>query len=177
MGKAPFAIVYTKIPRQAVDLVKLQRGHGVSVIVKNVAENWQSMIQEVKKKFEKSNAKYKAAVDKHRRKQLFVVGDQVIVSLLRERFPVGTYSKLKSKKYGPYQIVKKIKDNAYVVALPDSMGISKTFNVVDIFSYYSSEEPMYPDIPTNLRSSFSQVGENNAEQVALDYMEKWDRSS
>ena len=68
---------------------------------------------------------------------------------------MDTYSKLKSKKYGSYQIVKKINDNAYVVALPDSIGISKTFNVADIFPYYSSEESMYPDIPTNSRSSFS----------------------
>ena len=35
---------------------------------------------------------------------------------------------------------------------------------------------MYPDIPANSRSSFFQVGETNAEQVALEYMEKWDRS-
>ena len=64
-----------------------------------------------------------------------------------------------------------------MVALPDSMGISKTFNVGDIFPYYSSEEPIYPDIPTNSRSSFSQAGDTNAEQVVLDYMEKWDRNN
>ena len=85
-----------------------------------------------------------------------------------------TYSKMKSKKHGPYQIVKKINDNAYVVALLDSMGISKTFNVVDIFPYYSLDELMYPDIPTNSRSSFFQVGETDAEHVALEYMERWD---
>ena len=110
-----------------------------------MAENWQSMIEEVREKIEKSNAKYKATADKHRRKQLFIVGDQVMVFLGQESFPIGTYSKLKSKKYGPYQIVKKINDNIYMVALPDSIGISKTFNVADIFPYYSSEEPMYPE--------------------------------
>ena len=77
---------------------------------------------------------------------------------------------------GPYQIIKKINDNAYMVALPDSMGTLKTFNMADIFLYYPLEEPMCPDIPANSRSSFSQVGETNAEQVALDYMEKWDQS-
>ena len=97
-----------------------------------------------------------------------------MVFLCHKRFPVGQYNKLQSKKYGPHQIMKNINDNAYVVALPDSMGISKTFNVADIFPYYSSKEPMYPDIPTNSRSSFSQVGETNAEQVALEYIERWD---
>ena len=38
-GKAPFAIVYTKIPRQTVDLVKLPGGHGISVEAKNMAQN------------------------------------------------------------------------------------------------------------------------------------------
>ena len=141
-----------------------------------MVENWQNMTKEVREKIEKSNAKYKVATDKHRRKQLFSVGDQVMVFLRRERFPVGTYSKMKSKKYRPYQIVKKINDNAYVVALPNSMGISKTFNVADIFPYYSSDEPMYPDNPTHFRSSFFQVEETDVEQVALEYMEHWDQS-
>ena len=63
-----------------------------------------------------------------------------------------------------------------MVALPDSTGISKTFNVTNIFPYYSLEEPMYPVIPANSRSSFSQVGETNAKQVELEYMEKWDQN-
>ena len=46
--KAPFAIVYTKTPRQAVDLIKLPGGHGASVAVKNMAEQWQTMTEEVK---------------------------------------------------------------------------------------------------------------------------------
>ena len=46
-----------------------------------MAENWQSMTKEVREKIEKSNAKYKAATDKHKRKQLFTVGDQVMVFL------------------------------------------------------------------------------------------------
>ena len=89
---------------------------------------------------------------------------------------MGQYNKLQSKKYGLYQVVKKINDNVYVVALPDSMRISKTINVVNIFLYYSSEEPLYPDAPSNSRSSFSQVGETNVEEMALDYLEKLDRS-
>ena len=39
-GKAPFVIVYTKAPRQALDLIKLPEGHGASVAAKNMAEQW-----------------------------------------------------------------------------------------------------------------------------------------
>ena len=37
-GKAPFTIVYTKAPRQALDLIKLPGEYGANVAVKNMAE-------------------------------------------------------------------------------------------------------------------------------------------
>ena len=100
--KAPFVIVYTKVPRQALDLIELLGGYGASVAAKNMAKQWKSMIDEVIQKIEKSNAKYKAATDKHKRQQVFTVSDQVTVFLRQEQFPMVTFSKLQSKKYGPY---------------------------------------------------------------------------
>ena len=42
------------------------------------------------------------------------------------------HNKLQQRKYGLYQIVKKINNNAYVVELPSWMRICKIFNVVDL---------------------------------------------
>ena len=50
--KTPFAIVYTKAPRKALDLIKLLGGHGASVAAKNMAEQRQTITEEVKQKIE-----------------------------------------------------------------------------------------------------------------------------
>ncbi|GJU48092.1 RNA-directed DNA polymerase, eukaryota, reverse transcriptase zinc-binding domain protein [Tanacetum coccineum] len=58
-------------------------------------------LEDVKKKIEDLNAQYKATTDKHCMEKTFIVGDQVMVFLHREQFPVGKYSKLRPRKYGP----------------------------------------------------------------------------
>ena len=56
------------------------------------------------------------------------------------------YSKLRQRKYGSYQIVKKINNNVYVVDLPNWMEISKTFNVVDLTLFQPYMSLGYPEI-------------------------------
>ncbi|XP_040361711.1 uncharacterized protein LOC112168385 [Rosa chinensis] len=138
-GKSPFSLVYTTVPQHVVDLVKLPKVPGVSVAADSMARDVQAVRDEVKAKLEATNAKNKTAADKHRRVKVFQEGDDVMVFLRKERFPVGTYNKLKPRKYGPFKVVKKINDNAYVVALPDSMGISHTFNVADLHEFHEDE--------------------------------------
>ena len=94
-GKSPFAIVYCVPPKHALDLVPLPEFPGVSQAVENMAECIQAMQEEVRQKLEATNAKYEEAADKKRREKIFNVGDLVLVYLRKERFPVGTYNKLK----------------------------------------------------------------------------------
>ena len=60
-----------------------------------------------------------------------------MVRLRKECFLVGTYNKLKMKKFGPCKIVKRHDyRNAYEVELPIELNISLVFNILDLIEYY-----------------------------------------
>ncbi|KAL1204460.1 hypothetical protein V5N11_004046 [Cardamine amara subsp. amara] len=162
-GKSPFSLVYTSVPKHIVDLVKLPKAPGVSASAEAMAEEILAVKEAVKTKLEATGRKNKVAADKHRRPKVFKEGDDVMVYLRRERFPIGTYIKLQPRKYGPFKVLRKINDNAYVVALPESMNISKTFNVADIHEY-QADEVLYPE--ENLGSSSSEVGKTDVGRIS-----------
>ena len=170
-SKSPFSIVYCMPPKHALDLVPFPELPGVSQAAENMAERIQAMQKEVKQKLEATNAKYKEAADKKRREKIFNVGNLVLVYLRKERFPVGTYNKLKDKKYGPFQITKNINNNAYVVALPSDMNISSTFNVANLYDYHPPNEL---DSGNSGSSSFQMEG-TDVEQTAHAFLEQQGR--
>jgi hypothetical protein len=63
------------------------------------------------------------------------VGDEFLAHLIKERFPRGTYNKLKMKKIGPCKILRKFAANAYEIELLDNVGISSIFNIAIFYPY------------------------------------------
>jgi hypothetical protein len=61
------------------------------------------------------------------------------VHLKKERFPRGAYTKLKMKKIGPCNIIRKFEVNAYEIELPDGVEISPIFNIEDMYPYKDDE--------------------------------------
>ncbi|CAD5318214.1 unnamed protein product [Arabidopsis thaliana] len=145
-----------------VDLVKLPKALGVSASAETMAEEILVVKEVVKAKLEATGKKNKVAADKRRRFKVFKEGDDVMVLLRKGRFAVGTYNKVKPRKYGPFKVLRKINDNAYVVALPKSTNISNTFNVADIHEYHA-DGVLYPE--ENLRTSSSEVEETDVGEI------------
>ena len=63
----------------------------------------------------------------------------ILAHLRNERFPRGTYNKLKMKKIGRCKVMKKFGANTYEIELPDGIGISPIFNISDLYPYKDEE--------------------------------------
>ncbi|PKU76441.1 hypothetical protein MA16_Dca001044 [Dendrobium catenatum] len=137
-GMCPFSIVYTKIPNSVLDVIVLPKCKSKSASA--LIDNYTEFLSSIRSKIYSANAKYKPDADVHRREKLFKPGDLVLVRLKRERLPVGEYSKLGKRKWGPFPINSKINDNAYIIDLPEEFNTSHTFNVKDIYPYVPPDD-------------------------------------
>ncbi|XP_071678893.1 uncharacterized protein [Lolium perenne] len=81
----------------------------------------------------------------------------VWIHLRKERFPRERNSKLKPRGDGPFKVLKRINNNAYVIDIPTSKYlVSNTFNVADLSPYHEDGEEQ------ESRTTLSQGGGDDA---------------
>ncbi|PON75545.1 hypothetical protein PanWU01x14_041700 [Parasponia andersonii] len=88
--------------------------------------------------------------NKGRHKLIFEPGDWVWLHMRKERFPVQRCSKLLPRGDGPFQVFKRINNNAYRLDLPGEYYVSTTFNVTDLSPFVAGDD--------DLRANPSQEG-------------------
>jgi uncharacterized damage-inducible protein DinB len=100
-GKSPFQILYGTQPRGVSELRESEQAETSSARAEEFAEAMQELHSQVKQRLQKANQEYKRRADQRKRQLQFEVGDMILAHLRKERFPRGTYNKLKMKKIGP----------------------------------------------------------------------------
>jgi hypothetical protein len=89
-----------------------------------------------------ANAKYQVAGSKGKKHFTFESGDMVWLHLRKDHFPTLHRSKLMPRAAGPFKVLTKINDNAYILDLPLEFGVSTSFNVADLKPYLGEDEEL-----------------------------------
>ena len=113
-------------------------------------------------------AKYKVEAVKKQCPLEFEEGDIVWTVLTNDQFPIGEYKRLAVRKIGLVEIVKKINANAYQLKLPSHIKTLDVFKVKHLVPFIkdSSGEDV------NLGENSIQLGEDDVDQDALEYLRK-----
>jgi hypothetical protein len=84
----------------------------------------------------------------------------VWLHLRKDRFPTLRRSKLMPRVAGPFKVLTKINDNAYILDLHAEFGVSTSFNVADFKPYLGEDE----ELP--LRTTSVQEGEDDEDTTS-----------
>ena len=125
--------------RGVSELRELEQATTSSASAEEFAEAMKELHGRVKQRLMESNQEYKRRADQRKRQLHFEVGDLVLAHLRKERFPRGTYNKMKMKKIGPCKVLKKFGENSYEIELLDGIGISLIFNASELYLYKAEE--------------------------------------
>jgi hypothetical protein len=139
-GQSPFQIVYGTQPRGVSELRDSKQDKIRSDSAEDFSKAMKEIHSQVKERLQNSSQEYKRRADQHKRKLQFEVGDLILVHMRKERFPKGTYKKLKMKKIIPCKVLKKIETNSYESELPIGIIISMIFNILYLYPYKAEEE-------------------------------------
>ncbi|KAK1648939.1 hypothetical protein QYE76_066744 [Lolium multiflorum] len=153
-SRSPFMVVYGFEPPTAIDLLPLPLHEQVNMDIDKRAQYMKKLHEDTRATIEQQVLRQATRLNLKKKARIFNEGDLVWIHLRKDRFPQERNSKLKPRGDGPFKVLKRINDNAYVVDIPTSKYlVSNTFNVSDLSPYHGDEENI------ESRTTLSQGGE------------------
>ena len=110
---SPFEIVYGFNPLTPLDLSPLPMSEHVNLDGKKKVEFVKQIHEKARLNIERRTEQYAKQANKGRRHVVYEPGDWVWVHKRKERFPAQRQSKLLPRGDGPFQVLKRINNNAY----------------------------------------------------------------
>jgi hypothetical protein len=156
----PFQIVYGYISQAPIDLFSFDTEDGPHLDAGANVEQIVNLHEQTHQNIAAANAKYHVAGSKGKKHVNFESGDMVWLHLRKDRFPTLRHSELMPCATGPFKVLTKINDNAYIFDLPAQFGVSTSFNVANLEPYLGEDE----ELPS--RTTSVQEGEDEEDTTS-----------
>ncbi|KAK1601955.1 hypothetical protein QYE76_027060 [Lolium multiflorum] len=152
--RSPFMIVYGFEPPTALDILPLPLHQRTNMDFDERTTAMKKLHEETRATIQDHVLRQATRLNAKKKERVFEEGDLVWVHLRKERFPQERNSKLKPRGDGPFKVLKRINNNAYVIDIPTSKYlVSNTFNISDLSPHHGDEEEQ------ESRTTLSQGGE------------------
>ncbi|KAK1551529.1 hypothetical protein QYE76_017215, partial [Lolium multiflorum] len=139
--RSPFMIVYGFEPPTALDILPLPLHQRTNMDFDKRTTAMKKLHEETRATIQDHVLRQATRLNAKKKERVFEEGDLVWVHLRKERFPQERNSKLKPRGDGPFKVLKRINNNAYVIDIPTSKYlVSNTFNVSDLSPHHGDEE-------------------------------------
>lgn len=112
-NKSPFEIIYGYPFRKLVDLIPMSKHIKILNDIESFTTHTKNLQEEIHHHIMHNNASYKQVIDSHYCFLTFEEGNLVMVRIRLKRFPFV-------HSVRPFLILKRIKDNAYIVGIPST---------------------------------------------------------
>jgi len=125
----PYEAVYGQLPRSPISYLK---GCSKVQAVDQLLQHRATMLAHLRENLHQAQNRMKQQVDQHRSERQFQEGDQVFLRLQpykQTSLKDKGCQKLSPKFYGPYQVLQRIREVAYKLALPPTAKIHPVFHV------------------------------------------------
>ncbi|KAK1601954.1 hypothetical protein QYE76_027059 [Lolium multiflorum] len=161
--RSPFMIVYGFEPPTALDILPLPLHQRINMDFDERTTAMKKLHEETRATIQDHVLRQATRINAKKKERVFEEGDLVWVHLRKERFPQERNSKLKPRGDGPFKVLKRINNNAYVIDIPTSKYlVSNTFNVSDLSPHHGDEEGQ------ESRTTLSQGGGDDVAPLAND---------
>ena len=143
IGMSPFELAMGWQPRTPLDVAKQWVG-GDSPAAHRLAISRQEIFDEARESLEKATRRMKKYADQHRQALEFHIGDKVLLRLtpqiLKKVSSKTRQRGLIPKFEGPFEVIKKIGEVAYMLKLPERLKLHPTFHVSFLKPYVEDAE-------------------------------------